>query len=140
MTQKERDEAKTEKVENILMSQIDDFPEHPYQVKMDNDMQNLIESIKETGLTTALIARKKDDGRFELISGHRRKKACELLGIDTLPVIVRNISRDKAILQMVDSNLQREKILPSEKAFAYKMKLEAMKRQGKRSDLTSSPG
>jgi len=138
-TQESRDDAKREKVMDVPLSEIDDFPDHPFQVKDDDAMQNMVESVQKFGVLTPAVARQKEDGRYELVSGHRRKRACDLAGIDTLPVIVRQMSRDEAIIFMVDSNLQREVILPSEKAFSYKMKLEAMKRQGQRTDLTSPP-
>jgi len=138
-TQESRDDAQREKVLDIPLSEIDDFPGHPFSVKMDESMQNMVESIKNFGILTPAVARQKEDGRYELVSGHRRKKACELAGIETLPVIVRQMNRDEAIIFMVDSNLQREIILPSEKALSYKMKLEALNRQGQRSDLTSEP-
>lgn len=138
-TQEERDEAKLKKIYDIAIDQIDDFPEHPFKVIDDEDMLNLTESIKEYGIITPAIVRKKEDGRYELIAGHRRKRACELAGLETLRSEVVDMERDEAIIFMVDSNLQRTKILPSEKAFSYKMRLEAMKRQGKRTDLTSSP-
>ena len=138
-TQENRDDAKREKVMDVSLSEIDDFPDHPFQVKDDDAMQNMVESVQKFGVLTPAVARQKEDGRYELVSGHRRKRACDLAGIDTLPVIVRQMSRDEAIIFMVDSNLQREVILPSEKAFSYKMKLEAMKRQGQRTDLTSPP-
>ncbi len=133
------DEIKREKVRVVPVKFIDDFPDHPFQVKDDEGMEQLIRSIDMNGVLNPVIARKKEDGRYELISGHRRKHACVVLGIETIPIIVREMSRDEAIITMVDSNLQREIILPSEKAFAYKMKMDAMKRQGKRTDLTSSP-
>ena len=132
-TQESRDDARREKVLDIPLSEIDDFPDHPFSVRMDEAMRNMVESIKNFGILTPAVARQKEDGRYELISGHRRKKACELAGIETLPVIVRQMSRDEAIIFMVDSNLQREIILPSEKALSYK------KRQGERTDLTSVP-
>ena len=135
----ENREVKREKVRSILIEQIEDFPEHPFKIQDDEQMQKLIESIQNYGVITPVVARKIGEERYELISGHRRKYACKMLGIDRLPVIVRDMSRDEAVITMVDSNLQREHILPSEKAFAYKMKLDAMKRQGKRSDLTSPP-
>jgi ParB-like partition proteins len=138
-TQESRDDAQREKVLDIPLSEIDDFPGHPFSVRMDEAMQNMVESVKNFGVLTPAVARQKEDGRYELVSGHRRKKACELVGIETLPVIVRQMSRDEAIIFMVDSNLQREIILPSEKALSYKMKLEALNRQGQRSDLTSEP-
>ncbi len=133
------DEIKREKVRVVPVKFIDDFPNHPFQVKDDESMELLIRSIDMNGVLNPVIARKKEDGRYELISGHRRKHACEILGIETMPIIVRDMSRDEAIITMVDSNLQREKILPSEKAMAYKMKMDAMKRQGQRTDLTLSP-
>ena len=135
----ENREVKREKVRSIPIEQIEDFPEHPFKIQDDEQMQKLIESIQNYGVITPVVARKIGEERYELISGHRRKYACKMLGIDRLPVIVRDMSRDEAVITMVDSNLQREHILPSEKAFAYKMKLDAMKRQGKRSDLTSPP-
>lgn len=138
-TQEERDEAKLKKIYDIPIDQIDDFPDHPFKVIDDEDMLNLTESIKEYGIITPAIVRKKEDGRYELIAGHRRKRACELAGLETLRSEVVDMERDEAIIFMVDSNLQRTKILPSEKAFSYKMRLEAMKRQGKRTDLTSTP-
>ena len=138
-TQEERDDAKREKVVDIPLSEIDSFPDHPFQVKIDETMQTMTESVKSVGIQTPAVVRKKEDGRYELISGHRRKMACELAGFEVLPCIVRQISRDEAIIAMVDSNLQRDIILPSEKAKSYKMKLEALNRQGERTDLTSSP-
>ena len=131
--------VKREKVRSIPIEQIADFPEHPFKIQNDEQMQKLIESIQDYGVITPVVARRIGEERYELISGHRRKYACKVLGIDRLPVIVRDLSRDEAVISMVDSNLQREHILPSEKAFAYKMKMEAMNRQGKRSDLTSTP-
>ena len=133
------DEVKREKVRVVSIKQIDDFPHHPFLVKDDESMEQLIHSIEMNGVLNPVIARKKEGERYELISGHRRKYACERLGIELIPIIVRELSRDEAVIEMVDSNLQREHILPSEKARAYKMKMEAMKRQGKRTDLTSSP-
>lgn len=138
-TQQERDEAKLKKIYDIPISEIDDFPNHPYRVTDDEDMDRLVESIKERGIITPATVRQKEDGRYELISGHRRKRACEKAGIETLPCDVVEMSKDEAIVLMVESNYQRTNILPSEKAFAYKMRLEAMKRQGKRTDLTSCP-
>ena len=135
----ENREVKREKVRSIPIEQIEDFPEHPFKIQDDEQMQKLIDSIKDYGVITPVVARKIGEERYELISGHRRKYACKTLGIDRLPVIVRDLSRDEAVISMVDSNLQREHILPSEKAFAYKMKMEAMKRQGARTDLTSCP-
>lgn len=132
-------EMKREKVRVVPIKYIDDSPYHPFQVRDDEEMMSLVESIATFGVITPVIARKTADERYELISRHRRKRACELLHIDTLPIIVRDLSREEGIILMVDSNLQREHILPSEKAFAYKMKMEAMKCQGKRNDLTSVP-
>ena len=132
-------EMKREKVRVVPIKYIDDSPYHPFQVRDDEEMMSLVESIATFGVITPVIARKTADERYELISGHRRKRACELLHIDTLPIIVRDLSREEGIILMVESNLQREHILPSEKAFAYKMKMEAMKCQGKRNDLTSVP-
>ena len=132
-------DAQREKVRIVPTNCIDDFPGHPFHVKDDEDMQALMESISLYGVISPVVARQKDDGRYELISGHRRKYACEKLGIGTMPIIVRPLNREQAVIAMVDSNLQREHILPSEKAFAYKMKLEALKCQGRRSDLTSRP-
>ncbi len=126
------DEVKREKVMVVPVKFIDDFPDHPFQVKDDEGMEQLIRSIDMNGVLNPVIARKKEDGRYELISGHRRKHACVILGIETIPIIVREMSRDEAIITMVDSNLQREIILPSEKAFAYKMKMDAMKRKAGR--------
>ena len=133
------EELRREKVRVIPIGQIDDFPEHPFLVKDDENMEQLIRSIELNGVLNPLIARKKEGERFELISGHRRKHACEKLGVEQIPVIVRDLSRDEAVIEMVDSNLQREHILPSEKARAFKMKMDAMRRQGKRTDLTSTP-
>ena len=130
---------KREKIRTIPITLIDSANVHPFQVKEDDELRSLMESISQLGVITPCIARRKGEERYELISGHRRKRACELLGIDTLPIIVRELSEDEAVILMVDSNLQREHILPSEKAFAYKLKLDALKRQGKRSDITSTP-
>lgn len=138
-TQEERDEAKLQKIRDIPLTEIDDFPDHPFQVREDEDMFQLVESIKERGVITPATVRQKEDGRYELVSGHRRKKACELAGFETLRCEVVELTRDEATILMVESNFQRSQILPSEKAFAYKMRLEAMNRQGKRSDLTSAP-
>ena len=132
-------EKKSERVQVVPLDQIDDFPDHPFLVKDDDSMEQLIHSIEINGVLNPVIVRQKEDGRYELISGHRRKHACEKLGVEQIPVIVRDLSRDEAVIEMVDSNLQREHILPSEKARAFKMKMDAMKRQGKRTDLTSSP-
>lgn len=128
-----------ETVHIIPLDQIDEFPDHPFQVKNDEGMEQLVRSIEMNGVLTPVVVRQKEDGRYELISGHRRKYACGILGVTQIPVIVRELSRDDAIIEMVDSNLQREHILPSEKAKAYKMKMDAMRRQGKRTDLTSTP-
>ena len=138
-TDESRAEAKLSKIRDIPVSQIDEFPDHPFKVLMDEDMQQLVESIKRNGVMTPATVRLKEDGRYELVSGHRRKKACELAGLETLKCEVKELTRDEAIIVMVESNLQRSTILPSEKAFAYKMRLEAMKRQGERTDLTSAP-
>ena len=138
-TQEERDDLKREKVLEISLSEIDDFPDHPFQVRMDESMQAMADSVKAVGIQTPAIVRQKEDGRYELVSGHRRKMACELAVLDSMPCIVRQMSRDEAIISMVDSNLQRETIMPSEKAKSYKMKLDAMRRQqGERTDLTSA--
>ena len=134
-----RAENRLPKIYDIPLSEIDDFPDHPFKVRMDEDMQQLVESIKERGLITPVILRKKEDDRYEIVSGHRRKKACEIAGLPTVKAEIRDLSRDEAIIMMVESNLQRSVILPSEKAFSYKMRLEAMKRQGSREDLTSAP-
>ncbi len=128
MTDKERAEAKLPRIYDIPLDQIDDFPDHPFKVRMDEDMDQLVQSIKERGLITPITLRTKDDGRYETVSGHRRKKACELAGLPTVKAEIREMSRDEAIILMVESNLQRSVILPSEKAFSYKMRLEAMKR------------
>ena len=138
-SQEVRDEEKLSKIRDIPLSQIDDFPDHPFKVKDDEDMMQLIESIKERGIITPATVRLKDDGRYELISGHRRKRACELAGFEALRCEVVELTKDEATILMVESNYQRSQILPSEKAFAYKMRLDAMKRQGQRTDLTSRP-
>lgn len=138
-TNQSREEAKLSKIRDISISEIDEFPDHPFKVLMDEDMEQLVDSIKRSGVMTPATVRLKEDGRYELISGHRRKKACELAGLETLKCEVKELTRDEAIIVMVESNLQRTTILPSEKAFAYKMRLEAMDRQGQRSDLTSTP-
>ena len=131
-TDESRREAKLSKIRDIPISEIDEFPDHPFKVLMDEDMEQLVESIKRNGVMTPATVRLKEDGRYELISGHRRKKACELAGLETLKCEVKELTRDEAIIVMVESNLQRSVILPSEKAFAYKMRLEAMKRQAGR--------
>ena len=128
-TDESREEAKLSKIRDIPISEINEFPDHPFKVLMDEDMEQLVESIKRNGVMTPATVRLKEDGRYELISGHRRKKACELAGLETLKCEVKELTRDEAIIVMVESNLQRSVILPSEKAFAYKMRLEAMKRQ-----------
>ena len=138
-TDESREEAALSKIRDIPLSEIDEFPDHPFKVLIDEDMEQLVESIKRNGVMTPATVRLKEDGRYELISGHRRKKACELAGLETLKCEVKDLTRDEAIIIMVESNLQRSVILPSEKAFAYKMRLEAMDRQGKRNDLTSTP-
>lgn len=139
MTEKERFENQLPKIYDIPLSEIDDFPDHPFQVKMDEDMDQLVESVKERGVITPAILRRKEDGRYEMVAGHRRKKACELAGLETIRAEVREMSHDEAVILMVDSNLQRSTILPSEKAFSYKMRLDAMNKQGERTDLTSVP-
>ncbi len=138
-TQEKRDDEKLSKIKEIPLSEIDDFPDHPFKVKDDGDMLELIESIKERGVITPATVRQKEDGRYELISGHRRKRASELAGFNTLRCEVVDLNKDEATILMVESNFQRSQILPSEKAFAYKMRLEAMNRQGQRTDLTSRP-
>ena len=138
-TQAQRDEEQLSKIRDIPLTEIDDFPDHPFKVRDDEDMAQLVESIKERGIITPATVRQKEDGRYELISGHRRKRACELAGFDTLRCEVVELNRDEATILMVESNYQRSQILPSEKAFAYKMRLEAMKRQGERTDLTCDP-
>lgn len=126
-------------IQEISLEQINNFPSHPYKVKDDESMFELVESIKTRGLIQPVLVRPLDDGTYEMVSGHRRKRAFELAGIEKIPARVKELTRDEAILSMVDSNLQRDEILPSEKAFAYKMRLEAMNRQGKRTDLTCAP-
>ena len=139
-SQEERDEAKLSKIRDIPLEEIDDFPDHPFQVREDEDMFQLVESIKERGVITPATVRQKEDGRYELISGHRRKRACELAGFETLRCEVVDLDRDEATILMVESNFQRSQILPSEKAHAYKMRLDAMKRQaGRPSKENSSP-
>ena len=138
-TQEERDDAKLKRIYEIPLDEIDDFPNHPFKVLDDEDMFDLVESIKEHGVITPATVRQKEDGRYELLSGHRRKRACELAGLETLRTEIVDMDRDSSIIFMVDSNLQRTRILPSEKGFSYKMRLEAMNRQGKRTDLTSGP-
>lgn len=139
MTDGERKENQLPRIRDIPLSEIDDFPDHPFKVKLDADMDELVQSVKERGIITPITLRQKEDGRYEIVSGHRRRKACELAGLDTVKAEIKELSRDEAIILMVESNLQRTVILPSEKAFSYKMRLEAMKRQGQRTDLTCSP-
>ena len=138
-SQEEREDAKLKRIYEIPLTEIDPFPDHPYKVRDDEDMMNLVESVRINGIITPATVRKKEDGRYELLSGHRRKRACELAGLPTLRCDVVEMDRYEATVFMVESNFQRTTILPSEKAFAYKMRLEAMNRQGKRTDLTSSP-
>lgn len=138
-TDESRAEANLSKIREIPISEIDEFPDHPFKVLMNEDMEQLVESVSRSGVMTPATVRQKEDGRYELISGHRRKKACELAGLETLKCEVKELTHDEAIIVMVESNLQRSVILPSEKAFAYKMRLEAMNRQGERTDLTCSP-
>ena len=138
-TQEERDDMKKEKVEEIDISLLDQFPNHPFKVLENEDLKKLTESVKDNGILEPIIVRKKDNDRYEIISGHRRKKACELNGFTKIPCLIRDMSDDEAIIYMVDSNMHREQILPSEKAYAYKLKLDALKYQGKRNDLTLCP-
>lgn len=137
--QRQEEQMTSGRIMNIPISEIDDFEGHPFKVRDDEEMEILMNSIKEHGVIEPATVRKKEDGRYEMISGHRRKHASERLGLETIRCEIVDISRDDAILQMVESNFHREHILPSEKAFAYKMRLDAIKRQGKRTDLTSSP-
>ena len=137
-TDESRAEANLSRIREIPISEIDEFPDHPFKVLMNEDMEQLVESVSRSGVMTPATVRQKEDGRYELISGHRRKKACELAGLETLKCEVKELTHDEAIIVMVESNLQRSVILPSEKAFAYKMRLEAMNRQGNRADLTST--
>lgn len=139
MDDKERAESKLPKIHEIPLSEIDEFPNHPFHVRLDEDMDQLVESVKEQGIITPVTLRQKPDGRYEIVSGHRRTKACELAGLATVKAEIKELSRDEAIILMVESNLQRTTILPSEKAFSYKMRLEAINRQGQRTDLTSTP-
>lgn len=138
-TEESRQEAKLKKIYDIPLDQIDDFPEHPFKVRDDEDMENLVESIRERGVITPATVRQKDNGRYELISGHRRKRACEKIGLETLRCEVVELTKEEATILMVESNFQRSEILPSEKAYAYKMRLDAMNKQGQRTDLTFSP-
>ena len=130
-TKEERQSADLEKVINIILDEIDDFPEHPFKIVINDEMQDMVDSIKEKGVLSPTLVRPKSDGRYEMISGHRRKKASEILKLETIPCIVRELTDDEATIIMVDSNLQRETLLLSEKAFAYKMKIEALNHQGK---------
>ncbi|NLC74499.1 MAG: ParB/RepB/Spo0J family partition protein [Clostridiales bacterium] len=139
MNDQERAENRLPKIYDIPIDEIDDFPDHPFKVRLDEDMDQLVESVKSRGVITPVTLRQKEDGRYEIVSGHRRRKACELAGLETVPAEIKNLTRDEAIILMVESNLQRSVILPSEKAFSYKMRLEAMTRQGQRTDLTSTP-
>ena len=139
MNDQERAENRLPKIFDIPLTEIDDFPDHPFKVRLDEDMEQLVKSVKNRGVITPITLRRKEDGRYEIVSGHRRRKACELAGLETVPAEIKELTRDEAIILMVESNLQRSVILPSEKAFSYKMRLEAMKRQGQRTDLTSSP-
>lgn len=134
-----RAENRLPKIYDIPLTEIDDFPDHPFKVMLDEDMDQLVQSVKERGIITPVTLRQKEDGRYEIVSGHRRKKACELAGLETVKSEIKELTRDEAIILMVESNYQRSSILPSEKAFAYKMRLEAMNRQGQRTDLTSDP-
>ena len=138
-TQEQRDAAKRDVVLDLPLDQIGDFPNHPFKVRQDDAMMEMMESVQLHGVLVPGLVRQLADGSYQMVSGHRRKLASRLAGLDTLPCIVRDLTDDEAIIVMVDSNLQREKVLPSEKAFAYRMKLEAMRRQGKRTDLTSTP-
>lgn len=132
MNDEGRAESRLPRIYDIPLSEIDDFPNHPFKVKMDEDMNQLVQSVKERGIITPVTLRQKEDGRYEIVSGHRRRKACELAGLERVPAEIKELSRDEAIILMVESNLQRSIILPSEKAFSYKMRLEAMKRQAGR--------
>lgn len=139
MNDQERKENRLPKIYDIPLTEIDDFPNHPFKVREDEDMDQLVESVKRRGVITPITLRKKEDGGYEIVSGHRRKRASELAGLETVPAEIKELTRDEAIILMVESNFQRSTILPSEKAFAYKMRLEAMRRQGQRTDLTSTP-
>lgn len=138
-TQEERDNAKRSYVTDLSAAEISDFPGHPFKVRMDEEMERLVDSVKARGILSPVLVRPLPDGGYQMVSGHRRTRAAELVGLSTVPCIIRELTDDEAIIVMVDSNLQREQVLPSEKAFAYKMKLDAMKRQGQRTDLTSVP-
>ncbi len=139
MNEEGRAESRLPRIYDIPLSEIDDFPNHPFKVKMDEDMNQLVQSVKERGVITPITLRQKEDGRYEIVSGHRRRKACELAGLERVPAEIKELSRDEAIILMVESNLQRSIILPSEKAFSYKMRLEAMKRQAGRPQENCSP-
>ena len=139
MSDEERRTQTLPRIVDIPIELVDDFPDHPFKVRMDEDMQQLVESIRERGMITPVILRKKEDGRYEIVSGHRRKKACEIAGLKTIKAEVREMTRDEAIIMMVESNLHRSVILPSEKAFSYKMRLEAIKSQRQKTDLSSVP-
>ena len=138
-TQEERDNAQRSYVTDLPTAEISDFPDHPFKVRMDESMTEMVSSVKERGVLSPVLVRPMPDGSYQMVSGHRRKMAAELAELPTLPCIVRELTDDEAVIIMVDSNLQREQVLPSEKAFAYKMKLDAMRRQGQRTDLTSAP-
>lgn len=138
-TQEEREDTSREKIKELSLSDIFEFPHHPFHIRMNEDIEKLVDSVKDFGVLAPVIVRPKASGGYEMVAGHRRMKASELAGFQSIPAIIRDLSDDEATILMVDSNLQREQILPSEKAFAYKMKLEAMKRQGRRVDLTSVP-
>lgn len=139
MDDESRAEAQLPKIHEIPLSEIDEFPDHPFHVRLDEDMDQLVESIKTRGIITPVTLRQKEDGRYEIVSGHRRTKACELVGLTTVKAEIKELTRDEAVILMVESNLQRTTILPSEKAFSYKMRLDAMKRQGQRKGITSTP-
>ena len=139
MDDKSRLESQLPRILEVPLSEIDEFPDHPFRVRLDEDMDELVESIKTRGIITPVTLRQKEDGRYEIVSGHRRTKACELAGLTTVKAEIKELTRDEAVILMVESNLQRTTILPSEKAFSYKMRLDAMKRQGIRTDLTSDP-
>ena len=138
-TQAERDEAQRETIRDIPLEEISDFPNHPFKVRMDESMMEMVDSVKQYGVLVPALVRPKQSGGYEMVAGHRRRRASELAGKPTISCVVREMTDEEATIIMVDSNLQREQILPSEKAFAYKMKLDAMKRQGQRNDLTLSP-
>ena len=140
MNDQERAENRLPKIYDIPLSEIDDFPDHPFKVKDDEDMLQLVESVRERGIMTPIALRQKEDGRYEIVSGHRRRRACEIAGLETIPAEIKELSRDEAIILMVESNLQRSVILPSEKAFSYKMRYDALRRvAGARTDLTGDP-